>query len=511
MKRWKTIEWVTIDSLWYWWVGIATISEGPAAGKKLIVKWGLPWSVVDVRVVKKKKDYLEWHITNVVSFPEELLDGEARCPHYLYAYAQRSEMPIHKQWCGWCKRQAISYPQQLAMKQTMVTELFEDCFASQWTTQHPIVGSPKVYQYRNKIEFSFWKYLVRDREQWGFSEAHHRSMWFHKQWEFSKVVNINQCFLVSEKMHTVYDRIKADCKASWLPVHDSKTHHGVLRHCVIREWVRTWQLLVNIAIHDENLAANTQWQSTWNSLIASWSADSEMTELVTTLVVTSNSWLADIVHGSNSTLEVQWWTWTIIEWLQLTEEWITARFQVSPFSFFQTNTWWAEELFGKAAELVWTKKWSLIDLYCGSGSIWLTFHALWIWSKLIWIDIVESAIRDAHHNALMNWMNAYVEFYAWKAEQLLSEWAVWDEWFQWDDLIVIDPPRSWIHKAVVEFLRSVKQRHSDVTLLYISCNPVTMRRDVDLLVAWWVFSLTAHQAVDMFPHTHHIECIGLLR
>jgi 23S rRNA (uracil1939-C5)-methyltransferase len=319
-------------------------------------------------------------------------------------------------------------------------------------------------------------------------------------------VDVDQCFLVSEKVHAIYTRIKSDLKKSWIPVYDAKTHLWCLRHLVIREWVRTWHCMVNLALSDVWLVDHPQHQRALDALIHQRSK--ELTE-ATTMIITINNWLADIVHNQESTTQICRWEWVIYEWLQF-EGIDLLKFQVSPFSFFQTNTLGAEALFTHAKSLLGKKiTGNIIDLYCGSGTIWLSFLAQWVGKNLYGIEIVESAVKDAWYNAKINWLSDRSQFWAWKAEKLLLEWTVWDEAFSENDLVIIDPPRSWLHPKVIEFLRKIKQQYWCM-LLYISCNPVTMWRDLEGLLEWGVFTLEKVQPVDMFPQTHHIEMIGVM-
>jgi 23S rRNA (uracil1939-C5)-methyltransferase len=123
---------------------------------------------------------------------------------------------------------------------------------------------------------------------------------------------------------------------------------------------------------------------------------------------------------------------------------------------------------------------------------------------------VESAVTDAGRNAKINGLANRSQFFAGKAEKLLLEWVVWEEAFIGNDLVIIDPPRSGLHNTVVKFLRSMKAKHN-FTLLYISCNPVTMARDLKGLLEWWIFSLSKMQSVDMFPQTHHVEVVAVMK
>lgn len=510
LKKWTIINNISIERLWFGGVWIWKMENG----KVVLIKWWLPWSVVDGKVMKNKKDYIECHIVNVVSLDANLVDWTARCPHYLSPYAEQSDLPEHKQWCGWCKWQGISYEKQCQLKEQIVYDAFKIIKDDRFEF-FPIIASPEIYGYRNKIEFSFGKYMRKHPrdvvvEEWEspFAVNEQRNAWFHKQGEFSKVVDIEQCYLVSEKMHAVYTRLKHDLAQSWLPVYDVKRHTWVLRHLVLREWSRTGHLMVNISIASNYFQENLEHNEIWESLLAQWADDQTLHETISTLVLTHNNWLWDNVQWPDARLETIWWDGYIYEWLQF-EDVELVRFQVSPFSFFQTNTGWAELLFARAKEIVWTVHWNIIDLYCWSWSIWLSFLRQWLGQYVHGIDIVPSAIDDAYNNAKINWLHEQATFHCGKAEKLLKEWVIDDQCFVWKDLIVIDPPRQWIHKDVVAFLGEIKRRHPDHRLLYISCNPVTMARDVKWLMEVW-YKLHALQPVDMFPHTHHIETIWLL-
>jgi len=507
----KIIENLTIESLWYGWVGV---SQAPN-GKKILIKWALPNSVVDVRIVKKKRDYLTWHIVKVHDIDKKWLDGEAKCPHHMSPYAQTSDMPEHTHGCGWCKRQAVSYPKQLQLKQEIVQWCFDESLEIL-----PMIGSPLVYGYRNKIEFSFGKYLRRFEkdDEWnqkdGFRIAEHRQMWFHKQWEFSKVVDIDQCYLVSEPMHALYTKIKSDLQKSGLPVHDAKTHHGLLRHLMIREWIHTQHLLVNLSIASKHFADHAKDQATRRDLLSAWKQDPFMQEHITTFILSENNGLADIMRDADTTHEIMRWEGKIYEELHFAWETSEAdktilRFAISPASFFQTNTTGAEVLFHTAHTMLGKVSWNIIDLYCGGGSIGQCFLALWQGERVKWIEIVPAAIQDATYNAKINHLADRCDYYVGKAEKVIKEGVIESDFFVWWDVVIVDPPREWMHPDVVEFLIQMKKDHA-YRLCYISCNPTTMARDMWLLQAAWLFWVQQIQPVDMFPHTHHIECIGIL-
>ena len=151
---------------------------------------------------------------------------------------------------------------------------------------------------------------------------------------------------------------------------------------------------------------------------------------------------------------------------------------------------------------------NVLDLYCGAGSIGLSLLKMGIGKELVGVEIVEEAIVDARHNAKINGLEARSFFVASPAEKMLINFPELKEKIQNVGLVVIDPPREGLHPNVIKHLADLKQQYA-FKLLYISCNPITMARDIELLVEEG-FSFKQVQGVDMFPHTHHIECISVL-
>ena len=529
MSKNQILKDVRVEKLGYGWVGIARLENG----KTVMIKGALPGSVVDCKIIKSKKDYVEAHIVAVKHVDAGVADGEVKCPHYQFPYQTQSgveRLPEHKDGCWGCKWQIVSYDQQLQLKYQIVQDCFHKAVKHIWAvTIFPVVPSPLVFGYRNKIEYSFWKYFRRGEALEWRDIAEHWQLGFHKQGSFEKVIDIDQCYLVSQEMHEVYAYVKAQLLASGLPVHDSKTHKWLLRHMVIRHGVHTGQILLNLSISTHHLVDHPQDEERWTALISAWKQDAWLQERMTSLVINENNGLADVVKPEQVHMDHIRWPGSIYEELHFDlgatiskesyedghareelpeDEDKIMRFRVSPFSFFQTNTLGAEQLFSKAAQVVGRVEGNIIDLYCGSGTIGLCFLALGKWKHLKGIEIVEDAVKDAHFNAKINGFEEHASFYAGKAEDLLRQWVIDDTFFVWGDLVVVDPPREGLHARVVDFLVTLNKRYP-FKLLYISCNPVTMARDIQLLVEWGFRCGDLHP-VDMFPHTHHIEVVGVL-
>lgn len=483
MKK-KIIENVEIEKVWFGWVWIWQMEDW----KKIIVSgWVLPWMVVDIRILKNKNDYIKAQSVKVKSFWNKISDKI--CDHHMI-YDKNNCYNI---WCWWCKWQILSYKEQIKLKDQVVRDsffgsiFFENVY--DW-----ILECKKIFNYRNKMEFSFWKYFLKDEQisSW--------SLWFHKQWMFSKIVDVKDCLIASQNINEVFSYIKWILEKSWLDVYDQKKHTGFLRHLLIREWINTWDILVNLDVAPKYFNRHPEKLKLWKKLNEKFLADQFLNSKLKCFIITENDWLADVMSWKNVKFYNLWWDWYINE--KLIIEWIETNFRVSSFSFFQTNTIQAQTLFETAKSMLPEINWNILDLYCWTWTIWLSFLNSWIGNKLFWVDIVEDAIKDANYNANLNWLENQTEFIADKAENLQ---------FNFDniELIVVDPPRSWLHKDLINFLWETKKKNKKFILLYISCNPVTMNRDLQMLIEMW-FEIQNLKAVDMFSHTHHVEMVWIL-
>ncbi|MCX6824354.1 MAG: class I SAM-dependent RNA methyltransferase [candidate division SR1 bacterium] len=518
----KVLTRVKIDKIGYGGVGLARMSDG----KRILIKGGaLPGSIVDLRIVKQKKDYVEAHITHVQSLDPKIVDGEIFCPHFFSLLSSNDEnKEPWKIGCGGCKWQMLSYGNQLKLKEDIVNDAFTKIKRKLPDLQVlSIIGSPEEKKYRNKIEFSFGKYISKNPEGVNVTLSD-RSVGFHKQGEFSKIIDIHNCALISDEANEIFQYIKELCKTSGLPAYDQMTHQGFFRHLVIREGMNTDQFLVNLAVSDNNLKDKHIGQ--WDEFLELLKQDPFLNKKVTSLVITYNNGLADIIRSQDCVTKTFWGDGYIYEKLMFKkgpentgktivdiqktgiENVHEISFRVSPFSFFQTNTLGAQQLFGQAMKMVGNIEGMILDLYCGTGSIGISFLKSGKGDKLVGIEIVEEAITDARYNAKINGLEDKVIFLANPAEKAFTKTPEIKDKIKNLGLVIIDPPRDGLHKNVVQMICDLK-KESDFKLLYISCNPVTMVRDIELLIAGG-FSIKEIQPVDMFPQTHHIECIGVL-
>lgn len=515
----KILKWIKIDKIWYGWVGLARRQDG----KRILIKgWALPKSIVDLRIVKERKDYCEAHIISIQKTDPSIVDGKVFCPHF-FSLLQGSEQDINKAkvGCWGCKWQMLSYKNQMKLKEDIVLEAFEKIRKLDPNIQFlPIIGSPQEKNYRNKIEFSFGKYITqndwtteidrtKNREPRPLIVLSDRSLGFHKQGEFSKIIDIDSCWLISDQANALFEYIKNICHQSGLPVYDQKTHQWFFRHLVIREWTNTGQFLINLSVADHNLKEDENTKR--EHLLEAFKKDTFLTTKITTFVITYNNELGDTIKNNKSETKIFRWEGHIYEALNFEGEegkHVEVTFRVSPFSFFQTNTLWAQQLFSEAFKLIGNIEGTILDLYCGTGSIGLSLLKTGQGNKLVGIEIVDEAITDARYNAKINGLEEQVTFLTAPAEKAFTSNPELKEKIKNLWLVIIDPPRDGLHKNTVTLIADLKKEYN-FKLLYISCNPITMKRDIELLLEQW-FTLKIIQPMDMFPQTHHIETIGVL-
>ena len=462
MNKWTILNNISVEKLVYWGKWFAKTDEGKTI---FITGWAVPGNVVSIRIIKKKKDYLEWQIISV----EKKSDFETtpKCDMF---------------WmCWWCKWQTIPYEKQLEIKSNQINEaLFHIKKLQNDIPDLTIEPSPLQYWYRNKIEFSFWKY-ISELEDVNIQF----NCWFHRQWQFSKIVDCNYCHLIDEKMNEIFLTIKEYAKGTWLPTYDQKTHEGFFRHLIIRKAHKTNEVMVILSF-------NPLYESGKVKEIESF-----LTSLprifpeIKSIYISTNSAVADRAI----------WELHHIHWKKfITEEILWLKFQISPKSFFQTNSLWAEKLYEIVQEFTNEKDMetkTVYDLYAGTGTIWMLFAEKA--KNVVSIELVTEASKDGEKNAWINWLKN-IEFINAKVEDYLKtkEFSKKEK-----SIVIIDPPRAWMH---IKALKQILNFSSD-QIIYVSCNPATLARDLGHIIWNAPYKIENIKWVDMFPHTHHIETV----
>ena len=365
--------------------------------------------------------------------------------------------------CGGCRSepgsQPIPYPQELLNKEALVRGLLAPYDIAHWK---PIVPSPEEWNYRNKMEYAFavWD----DKMVLGLRAAG----------RFDKVIDLQTCVLMSEGAIETLKRVRQWAQEKGLSGYHRRQHKGDLRYLVLREGKNT----------GERMAV----------LVASSAVDvSPLTDSLRPFLTTA--WLgvtdtkSDVARADD--MRLLWGPGTITEKLN------AITYQISPYSFFQTNTRGTEKLYDLLEEWGRGVGGALVDLYCGSGGI--TLAVARSFDRAIGIDTNAGAIEDAQKNAERNGITN-TEFVCEDALEFLKKLPASKLSIQMSAMIV-DPPRVGLHPKALEALLEM----NPARLAYVSCNPESLARDLQHLVPF--YKIQSAQPVDLFPHTAHVETV----
>ena len=443
---------------------------GRLHGLVVFVPGALPGEKVRARIVQKRRDYLR-----------------ARAEEFLQRSPHRTDAPCpHFPACGGCKWQDVDYSYQLELKREIVAETLTRLGGFTDVPVHGTLPSPEIFGYRNKMEFSFsaqrWILLG---EPDPLPKPRDFALGFHVPGRFDKVLDIDRCWLQSDRGNGILTAVKRFALESGLPAWNARTHTGFWRFLVLREGKRTAQLMVNAVTseHRPDLIARLA-----RTLLE---RDPDITSIVnnttTSVGGTAFGEREFPVHGP----------------LTIQERLGDFVFEISANSFFQTNTLQAERLYARALEFArLSGSETVYDLYSGTGTI-----SLFLSRKarlVVGIEVIPSAVADARRNAERNG----VENCEFVAGDIAKEMKQADEIarrYGRPDVVVVDPPRAGVHpRGIRGILRLAPKR-----IVYVSCNPSTFARDARLL-ADSGYRLLQVQPVDMFPHTAHIELIAEL-
>ncbi len=448
-------------------------------GKVIFIEGTVPGDVVDIQIIKSKKDWAEAY---PLAFKQKSLDRvEPFCSHFGI--------------CGGCQWQMLPYEKQLQNKFQQVVDNLSRIGKVALPTIQPILGANQTEGYRNKIEYTFaTRRFVPKEELWALKKqfpdatANELAMseggaaGFHAKGMFDKVVKIDTCHLQAEPTNAIRTAIVQFAKEHNASFYDIKQHTGWLRNVVIRI-ATTGQIMVNVVLGsvDKKLQPLLL-----NSLLQQFP---EITTLLYTINTKFNDSIYDLepiaYHGKG----------------YIEERLENFVFKISPKSFFQTNTQQAEQLYRitrNFAELSGTQ--TLYDLYCGTGSIGIFCSSKA--AKVVGVEVIEDAIADAKENAALNGIEH--SFFTAGDVATICDDAFFDTHGK-PDVIITDPPRAGMHEKLVSKLLEMEAP----IIVYVSCNPATQARDLALLDAKYV--VTQIQPVDMFPHTHHIENVVQLK
>ncbi|MFA6467760.1 MAG: 23S rRNA (uracil(1939)-C(5))-methyltransferase RlmD [Bacteroidota bacterium] len=468
IKKDDIIE-VTIES-----TGFEGKSVARVEGFVVFVEGAIAGDVVKAKVYKTKKKYAEAKLVEVVTPSPKRTP--ARCSYFGI--------------CGGCKWQHVEYATQLEYKQQHVNDALEHIGGLKDLNVLPIVGSDNLFFYRNKLEFSFadkpWL-TQKDIDDLQVREgiANNFAVGFHVPQRWDKVLNIDECFLQSELSTGILNAVRSFALTNNIPAYAPDSETGYFRNLVIREGKNTGDVMVNLVTFEDSPEVMEKLSNELQKQFPE----------ITTIINNVTKRKSQVAVGEYE--KIYFGDGLIHDKLG------KYLFQISANSFFQTNTKQAEKLYSIAQEFAEFKKTDVVyDLYCGTGSIGIYISDSV--QEVIGIELVESSIQNARKNAELNGITN-CEFIAGDLKDLMTKDVEWRSRYAHPNVIIVDPPRSGMHPKAVEELGKMQVP----TIVYVSCNPATLARDLQMLVKDG-YTVEKIQPVDMFPHTYHIECVAKL-
>ena len=430
-------------------------------GEVVFVPFAVPGDVVDIRVTKKRKNYMEGFVAELKK-PSEARQ-EPFCKHFGV--------------CGGCKWQILPYEMQLKAKTAQVYDQLVRIGHLDVPEISPIIPSERTKFYRNKLEYtaSSRRWITNPEEAEDMTPEQLCGVGFHVGKYFDKVLDLDRCMLQPEPSNEIRNFLKTYALVHGVPFYDIRSNQGVFRTVFVRT-TENGGLMVIVCFGKDFPGRGRMLETL-----------SERFPEITSLYYIINAKVNDSVSDQTPLLfkgdEAVY------------EEMEGLRFKIGPKSFFQTNTLQAYKLYKVArdfAEL--SGKETVYDLYTGTGTIaqFVSRRA----AKVIGIEYVPEAIEDAKLNAKANGISN-CEFFAGDMKDVLS--AAFIEEHGRPDVIILDPPRAGIHPDVAKVILGAQPER----IVYVSCNPASQARDLEALCTR--YSIAAVQPVDMFPHTQHVE------
>lgn len=448
-------------------------------GERVIVKNTIPGQKVSFLVNKVGKGKAEGRLLETLE--KSPLEVESKCPHFGA--------------CGGCTYQSLPYEEQLKIKENQVRGLMEEAIGDKCDYEWlGIKGSPKQYEYRNKMEFSFGDAYK------GGSLA----LGQHKRGSFYDILTITDCQIVDEDFRAILKATVEFFGERGLTFFHRLTHEGYLRHLLVRKAVKTQEILVDLVTttqYDTQLAdgkfgemcigvSEEELLVQWKDMLCSLDLKGELKGVLRT----KNDSLADVVRNDGTEI--------LYGQDYFYEELLGLKFKISPFSFFQTNSLGAEVLYETAREFILSDNADelqgkvVYDLYSGTGTIAQMLAS--VSKEVVGVEIIEEAVEAAKENAALNGLDN-CKFLAGDVLKVL------DTIEEKPDYIVLDPPRDGIHPKAIEKIIN----YGVENMIYISCKPTSLARDLEIFLARG-YDVKKICCVDMFPSTYHCETIAAL-
>lgn len=437
-------------------------------GTVVFVEFAVPGDIVNVKVTKKKKNYMEGFILEIVKSSEDRL--QPFCEHFGI--------------CGGCRWQPLPYDMQLKAKQQQVWDQLVRIGHLEIPDISPILPSDKTKYYRNKLEFTFsnkrWIYNNEDPDS--LTDEERLGLGFHVGKFFDKVLDIKHCSLQPEPSNEIRLYIREYAVTHDLEFYNIRENTGFLRNLIVRNnQVGDVMLTVCFAYDDQDKIVPML-----DAIAAEFPQIKSLHYVINEKLNDSISDLDCILYKGEDAI------WETMGKL---------KFKIGPKSFYQTNSEQAYKLYSVAKEFAaLTGNEVVYDLYTGTGTIaqFISDKA----SKVIGIEYVKEAIEDARINAEANGITNCTFFDGDMKDILTADFI---KEHGKPEVMIIDPPRAGMHPDVVKVIMEAAPER----IVYVSCNPASQARDLAMMSP--MYEITAVQPMDMFPHTMHVENVCALK
>ena len=444
-KPYPILENVTIE---------AVAAEGKSLfhheDKVVFVPFCVPGDIVDVQITRKKHSFMEGKVVKVIE----------------YSKIRETPMCAHFGICGGCKWQNLPYEEQLKAKQQQVYDQLTRIGKIALPEFNPIMGSVKTKEYRNKLEFGCAnkRWYTRDeiaamppREEGTEGNLNESAIGFHITGAFDKIYPIEKCWLMDDLHNQIRNEINRYAKEQDLAFYDIRAQHGLLRDLMMRN-SNTGEFMLLVQFHYDEEGDEEKAMALLQHIANAFPQ-------ITSLIYVDNQ------KGNDTFGDLELTTFKGTDFIYETME--DLKFKVGPKSFYQTNTEQAYHLYSVARAF----------------------------AALTGKELVPEAIEDAKENSKVNGIDNTL-FYAGDMKNILTDDFIHEHGRP--DVIITDPPRAGMHPDVVQVILNAAPKR----VVYVSCNPATQARDLQLMDA--DYKVTAVQPVDMFPHTPHVENVVLL-
>ena len=454
---------VSIDSIGYGGIGIGRYNN-----ITVFIRGGLPGQEVECMVIKKKSNLIEARTETIIN--ESSYYVKPKCSHF--------------DDCGGCSLQHLDYNEQLNQKKQQIIDILERIGKLTDYKINDFNYSENKFHYRNKMEFTFSGKVWYPKDKSIIIENTTFALGLHVPKRYDKVLNIDRCFIQDDRCNRMLKLISDLAIKNSLEPYDIRRHDGFLRTLVIRKSFKNNKIMLNF--------------------VTSYKDTSKIDSVFTNELISNFPEISSIIntiHSGKSQTSIGQEEICLFGDSFIMEEVGGFDFKISPTSFFQTNTLQAENLYKIVRkELKGFSNKTIYDLYCGTGTISLIVSKLA--KEVIGIELIKSSIENANENKKINKISN-VEFIQANLNKFFSTNK--SKEINKPDAIIVDPPRAGLHSNAIKNILSLLPEK----IIYISCNPSTLARDLNIICTENYNFSTIHP-VDMFPHTYHIETVSVI-